>query len=256
MNMKKSKAKSANADIEVRVQNALGASFRALVEKRNKKVTYLCQRIRGAFTKDRKIAKPLTELLASGEYTLPYSKHRKLAERLFKVALIVPERKEAAPPRPEKDVAAPPETQEQGDAEIEAALWQQIEEERAAGKDKAETSVAAMEASIVENEVGEAPAAEEAPALGEALPKRHKTCNIILSGESRARAIPEGHVLKAGDRLLRTCKKGIVEVVARDNGYEWEGEIYPTLTHISWKATGYQIGGNTFFGLPVKRRGK
>ena len=26
----------------------------------------------------------------------------------------------------------------------------------------------------------------------------------------------------------------------------------PTLTHISWKATGYQTGGNNFFGLPVK----
>ena len=38
-------------------------------------------------------------------------------------------------------------------------------------------------------------------------------------------------------------------------GYKWNGEVYPTLTHISWKATGYQIGGNTFFGLPVKRRG-
>ena len=41
-----------------------------------------------------------------------------------------------------------------------------------------------------------------------------------------------------------------------DSGYKWNGEVYPTLTHISWKATGYQIGGNTFFGLPVKRRGE
>ena len=57
MNKKTSKAKSVSADIEVRVK------------KRNKKVTYLCQHIRGAFTKDRKIAKPLTELVISGEYT-------------------------------------------------------------------------------------------------------------------------------------------------------------------------------------------
>ncbi len=35
--------------------------------------------------------------------------------------------------------------------------------------------------------------------------------------------------------------------------YKWNGEVYPTLTHISWKATGCQIGGNTFFGLPGKR---
>ena len=36
-----------------------------------------------------------------------------------------------------------------------------------------------------------------------------------------------------------------------DDGYKWNGEVYPTLTHISWKATGYQIGGNNFFGLPT-----
>ena len=69
MNKKTSKAKSVSADIEVRVKSAEGTTYRAFVEKRNKKVTYLCQHMRGAFTKDRKIAKPLTELVISGEYT-------------------------------------------------------------------------------------------------------------------------------------------------------------------------------------------
>ena len=50
MNKKTSKAKSVSADIEVRVKSASGTTYRALVEKRNKKVTYLCQHIRGAFT--------------------------------------------------------------------------------------------------------------------------------------------------------------------------------------------------------------
>lgn len=73
MNKKTSKAKSVNADIEVRVKSACGTTYRAPIEKRNKKVTYLCQHIRGAFTKDRKIAKPLTELVISGEYELPHA---------------------------------------------------------------------------------------------------------------------------------------------------------------------------------------
>ena len=73
MNKKTSKAKSVSVDIEVRVRSASGTTYRALVEKRNKKVTYLCQHMRGAFTKDRKIAKPLTELVISGEYTLPHA---------------------------------------------------------------------------------------------------------------------------------------------------------------------------------------
>ena len=49
MNKKTSKAKSVSADIEVRVKSADGTTYRALVEKRNKKVTYLCQHMRGAF---------------------------------------------------------------------------------------------------------------------------------------------------------------------------------------------------------------
>jgi len=39
-------------------------------------------------------------------------------------------------------------------------------------------------------------------------------------------------------------------------GYKREDGIYPTLTHISWKVTGYQIGGNNFFEIPTKRRGE
>ena len=90
MNKKTSKAKSVSADIEVRVKSASGTTYRALGEKRNKKVTYLCPHIRGAFTKDRKIAKPLTELVISGEYTLPHAKHREMVEKLFKVTLSAP----------------------------------------------------------------------------------------------------------------------------------------------------------------------
>ena len=51
---------------------------------------------------------------------------------------------------------------------------------------------------------------------------------------------------------ILVCSSPWVNVL--DSGYKWKDEIYPTLTHISWKATGYQIGGNNFFGLPTKRR--
>ena len=143
MNKKTSKAKSVSADIEVRVKSASGTTYRALVEKRNKKVTYLCQHIRGAFTKDRKIAKPLTELVISGEYTLPHAKHREMVEKLFKVTLSAPERKprrrstndaiqrvEVIPPWLMDDEEQQPQTETRSDAEIEAALWQEVEEAR------------------------------------------------------------------------------------------------------------------------------
>ena len=48
------------------------------------------------------------------------------------------------------------------------------------------------------------------------------------------------------------CSSPWVNVL--DSGYKWNDEIYPTLTHIGWKTTGYQIGGNNFFGLTVKQR--
>ena len=145
MNKKTSKAKSVSADIEVRVKSASGTTYRALVEKRNKKVTYLCQHMRGAFTKDRKIAKPLTELVISGEYTLPHAKHREMVEKLFKVTLSAPERKprrrstndaiqrvEVIPPWLMDDEEQQSQTETPNDAEIEAALWQEVEEAREA----------------------------------------------------------------------------------------------------------------------------
>ena len=34
-----------------------------------------------------------------------------------------------------------------------------------------------------------------------------------------------------------------------DDGYKWNGVIYPPLTHTSRKTTDYQTGGNTFLWL-------
>ena len=143
MNKKTSKAKSVSADIEVRVKSASGTTYRALIEKRNKKVTYLCQHMRGAFTKDRKIAKPLTELVISGEYTLLHAKHREMVEKLFKVTLSAPERKprhrstndaiqrvEVIPPWLMDDEEQQSQTETPNDAEIEAALWQEVQGSR------------------------------------------------------------------------------------------------------------------------------
>ena len=162
--------------------------------------------------------------------------------------------------------------------EVEAALWQEIEEAREAEQlaevtmeaEEAETQQEAEEAREAElaeesNEPvtdveppAEAPAQESAAEAAEpavAKPALHKTCNVILNGELEAHAIPEGYVPAAGDLLRRNYKGEVVEVFVVAKGqYEWNGEVYPTLTHISWKVAGYQISGNTFFGLPIKPR--
>ena len=156
--------------------------------------------------------------------------------------------------------------------EVEAALWQEIEEAREAEQlaevtMEAEEAEEAREAELAEesNEpvtdvepTAEAPAQESAAEAAEpaaAKPALHKTCNVILNGELEAHAIPEGYVPAAGDLLRRNYKGEVVEVFVVAKGqYEWNGEVYPTLTHISWKVAGYQISGNTFFGLPIKPR--
>ena len=251
MNKKTSKAKSVSADIEVRVKSASGTTYRALVEKRNKKVTYLCQHMRGAFTKDRKIAKPLTELVISGEYTLPHAKHREMVEKLFKVTLSAPERKprrrstneaiqreEITPPWLMDDEVPQPQTEAPSEAEIEAALWQEVEDGTA-------------------TDVATSPTATETTPAPEIPAAKLKTYNIIRAGETTPDEISDDTTLAPGDRLIRIYKRTRIEVLFKAPGqYIWQEQEYPTLTHISWKATGYQIGGNTFFGLPVKRRGE
>ena len=248
MNMKTSKTKSVNANIEVRVKSATGTTYRALVEKRNKKVTYLCERQRGVFTKDCKIARALTELLLSGEYELPYAKHRKMVERLFKVSLNAPEPQSrcrvtnevlqpenATPPWLMDDEEPQPESETRSDAEIEAALWREVEEEREAA---------------LRAESQPAPEASEEPEV------KLATHNLKRAGQAPKSINPESKDIKPepGDQLIRLYKGKLIEVDVLDSGYGWNGEIYPTLTHISWKVTGYQIGGNNFFGLPVQHR--
>lgn len=77
---------------------------------------------------------------------------------------------------------------------------------------------------------------------------------MILPGETEPQPIPADIELKPGTRLVRIFKGVTYEVDVTEAGFEWNGETYPTLTHISWKITPYKQGGTTFFGIPAKRR--
>ena len=101
-----------------------------------------------------------------------------------------------------------------------------------------------------------APSEEEPVARQEEQASRLSTYNLAREGELiRLHPGMASVTLQAGDILIRRYKKALVQVIVRAIGaYEWAGEVYPTLTHISWKATGYQISGNSFFGLPATPR--
>ncbi len=106
----------------------------------------------------------------------------------------------------------------------------------------------------------EAPAQESGveptnPEAAEVVEIKLTTYNLKKAGQAPVSITPESKDIKleSGDQLIRIYKGTMIEVDVLDNGYKWNGEVYPTLTHISWKATGYQIGGNDIFGVPTKR---
>ena len=94
------------------------------------------------------------------------------------------------------------------------------------------------------------------PKATEVVEIKLTTYNLKKAGQAPVSITPESKDLKLepGDQLIRIYKGKLIEVDVLDSGYKWNGEVYPTLTHISWKATGYQIGSNNFFGLPGKLR--
>ena len=165
--------------------------------------------------------------------------------------------------------------------EVEAALWQEIEEAREAeqlaevtmeaqDEEAAEADEESAEPAVEEPEsnepvtelepTAEAPAQESAAeaAQPEEAPSKLSTYNLKKAGQAPVSLSPQSKDIKLepGDQLIRIYKGSLIEVEVTENGYRWNGEVYPTLTHISWKAAGYQIGGNNFFGLPSKPRNK
>jgi hypothetical protein len=63
-----------------------------------------------------------------------------------------------------------------------------------------------------------------------------------------------GVVPKTGTRLVRQWRGRVHTVLVRDDGFEYEGERYPSLTVIAERITGAHWSGPRFFGL-TKRAG-
>lgn len=217
-------------------KNHIGLSVRLRCTLEATEVSY---RVRGEWKTDLSYSQPLPELLHEGLFRLTSAKGRKAYRSFFPLE----QRRRKKSPRGKGMGRKQVQDTEQG-------LWQQVEMER--GEEEQKETVQGEVESVMDVE----PPAP-APAIPEPLPAQHAIFNVILAGQERPQAIPQGYILSAGDRLVRKYKDDLVEVVVRAVGqYEWNGQVYPTLTHISWKAAGYQISGNAFFGLPVKRRCK
>ena len=60
---------------------------------------------------------------------------------------------------------------------------------------------------------------------------------------------PEGKELGIGARLTRNWNGKQVEVVVEEEGFRWQGEIYPSLSATARAITGIRWNGPRFFGL-------
>lgn len=142
---------------------------------------------------------------------------------------------EAPAEQPEEEYRAELETarEEEREQELaEAAAAIEPDEEPEAGEDErlAEFEAALENAGFNEPEAEQAQEAE-APAKA----SRPAPCRVILPGETGPQPIPADIELVPGTRMVRHFKGETYEVNVTEAGFEWNGETYPTLTHISWK---------------------
>ncbi len=292
-----------NADFDPTIIKAVNGEGKTIRIKFDPLGVSVCYNLKGKWCAHEIYNQPLPELVAEGVFTIEDEDSQKTYAKYFnagkkdkrskaKRSKAKKQKKNAEPQEQEQEAAiatiaeAPQMEAAEINEEVEAALWQEIEEareaeqlaevtmeaqdEEAAEADEESAEPAAEEPATYEPEsnepvtelepTAEAPAQESAAeaAQPEEAPSKLSTYNLKKAGQAPMSLTPGSDDIKLepGDQLIRIYKRRMIEVEVTENGYKWNGEVYPTLTHISWKAAGYQISGNTFFGLPSKPRNK
>ena len=84
---------------------------------------------------------------------------------------------------------------------------------------------------------------------------RHRLRSLAIQFEKGSASSASGAVPKIGARLVRQWRGHTHTVVVGENGFEYEGERYRSLTVIAERITGTQWSGPRFFGLTRRARG-
>ncbi len=74
---------------------------------------------------------------------------------------------------------------------------------------------------------------------------------VSVSGRLRRASDPT-----VGTILTRVYKGDEIRVTALENGYEWEGVVYRSLSAVAKAITGSHWNGRLFFGLTARKRAK
>ena len=76
-----------------------------------------------------------------------------------------------------------------------------------------------------------------------------------LAGASEKGAVDPGIVLKAGTTLVRQWRGHAHTVLVREDGFEYEGQQYRSLTVIAERITAAHWSGPRFFGVTKRAHG-
>ena len=84
---------------------------------------------------------------------------------------------------------------------------------------------------------------------------RRRLQTLAGASEKGARSFDPGVVLKTGTTLVRQWRGHTHTVLVREDGFEYEGQRYRSLTVIAERITGAHWSGPRFFGLTKRARG-
>ena len=93
----------------------------------------------------------------------------------------------------------------------------------------------------------------QAVAIGDLKPSTRKFLDSYFAGR---RNIAPKVTITPGAQLIREWNGRRYLVNATDQGFEFDGQDYPSLTAIAQKITGAKWSGPRFFGLHAKNRGR
>ena len=90
---------------------------------------------------------------------------------------------------------------------------------------------------------------------GPNLALRRRLRTLAAASEKGARSVGPGVVLKAGSTLVRQWRGHTHTVLVRENGFEYEGQRYRSLTVIAERITGTHWSGPRFFDVTKRAHG-
>ena len=83
-----------------------------------------------------------------------------------------------------------------------------------------------------------------------------RSCNTLKRLSDGQLTLQDKYHPSPGTRLVRDYKGKRIHVAVHEQDYEYEGELYASLTAITKEVTGSVMSGPVFFGLKRRKHGK